>query len=857
MKLILTYTLSLILFSGSIKSYSQEKINKPLLLHYTATASVATKKGSVDTARPLDQLVIVGAPAQNVYVTDGAGKKYIALQLNPTGIFTVGGCLGKHTVYFIDKKGASKPAFTFIVTAETTINDGGYYKEMFDLFYKGMWRSPGKIGSTTWNGKQYHFFVPWGLDHNHTMKGLKYFNGQGAEFVDLCREAQREDGMIWSFVQHDPNSDYYLTRDKYTGYTKKIGDKIFVRQPTENHNEYIFVNSIYQCWQASGDTAWMKKNLIAAAKALNYSMKDPARWSQRYGLLKRVYTIDSWDFQVEDEYLPDLGITNSMIVDPVKSKFGVFFGDNTGYITACFELAEMFEQAGNTSDANKFRSRGNDLKQRLDKLSWNGHFYTHFIDEDSSVHRNLGVDEKSQIAQSNAYSLNREIDSQQKKRIIETYLDLQNKLPTGSPGEWYAIYPPFQKGFGQHGDIWQYMNGGVGGHVAGELARGAFDAGYEKYGAGILNRLFELGKKYDGKIYFAYTGAMLPPPPAPVYKPLDISAYATMDFWDKGSNEAKPWMLSKRKGDDLHQLPVGHQTFKNIPFNIIDPEKNNRKAVVAVSHSNGFPSSINIPVNDTAASIYLLHTSSKPGSENVVGNVTFLYADGTKRNNYIIYDKHLTYWWFSQLKTDHSGIAWYGKNDVSEGVGLSWCAIDNPYPKKQITNIILEAPADNGIYTVLGLTLSNQPHYVPVNPVSFGGPDNWAAATAMAALVEGLAGVKNSPATQAFSSPLISPRWINTASDDVAVTIRYEASNGYVSYHYKNNPVKKQIELATTGSGNKMVYHIQLPEPIKNARCVVLENNKPVPYKITTIENTAYADFVLTDNHPAKIIISY
>jgi hypothetical protein len=32
----------------------------------------------------------------------------------------------------------------------------------------------------------------------------------------------------------------------------------------------------------------------------------------------------------------------------------------------------------------------------------NGHFFTHFIDEDPSVKRNLGVDEKSQISQSNA-----------------------------------------------------------------------------------------------------------------------------------------------------------------------------------------------------------------------------------------------------------------------------------------------------------------------------------------------------------------------------------------------------------------------------------------------------------------------
>lgn len=112
----------------------------------------------------------------------------------------------------------------------------------------------------------------------------------------------------------------------------------------------------------------MQKNLAAAAKALDYTTNDAARWSKRFGLLKRVYTIDSWDFQVEDEYLPDLGITNSMILDPVKSKFGVFFGDNTGYISACYELAEMFEESGRTAEANKYRSRGDDLKKDLINL---------------------------------------------------------------------------------------------------------------------------------------------------------------------------------------------------------------------------------------------------------------------------------------------------------------------------------------------------------------------------------------------------------------------------------------------------------------------------------------------------------
>ena len=813
--------------------------------------------GNPGQVRPLDELLVTNAKGNTLVVIDGAGKEYFRAAVRPVVTFTAGGALGSHTVRTIDQKGKPTDLFRFNLDARTSIDDGGYYKNMFDLVYRGLEGSPADGSEVMWNGKTYRYFVPWILDHCQTMKGQKYFKGYGAELVDLLRETQREDGMIYSFVQYMDNADYFLTRDKFTGYSKKIGDRVFVRQPTENHPEYLYVNTIYQCWKADGNDAWMQKNLASAAKALNYALYDPARWSKRFGLLKRVYTIDSWDFAVEDEYLPDIGITNSMIIDPVKSKFGIFFGDNTGYITACDELAEMYTHAGSGKEAQTFRGRAQELSDRLNRLSWNGHFFTHFIDEDSTVIRKLGVDEKSQLAQSNAYSLNRAIQPDQKKAILETYLHLKNNLPAGSPGEWYSIYPPFQKGFGRHNDLWQYMNGGVGGHVAGELALGAYTSGYEKYGTDILHRLFELGKKYDHKIWFAYTGAMLPAPAPPVFKTLDLAPYANMDHWDQGSDSAFTWMNAQRKGDDLRNLPVGEQILAGIRFRVIDPAKNKRKSVVAVSRQKGFPGAVEIPVNDTAGAVYLLHTSTKPTSENVAGAVVFIYADGTRRVHYMIMDKQLTYWWFSALKTDYSGIAWYGKNEVTEGAGLSWCAIDNPEPGKVIQKIVLQSPEDSGIYTVLGISLSDKTHHVPVKPTSFGGPDNWAAAIAMSALVEGLAGVTNAPGAQAYSTAWVAPRWASSKTDSVQVCIRYAASNAYVAYQYHHYPKEKLIKLVLTGGGEAMQGHILLPEAARSVLSVS-KDGKALLFRLSsTPEGARYVDFTMGDALPATVIIQY
>ena len=84
-----------------------------------------------------------------------------------------------------------------------------------------------------------------------------------------------------------------------------------------------------------------ERNLDCAARALDYCVTDTVRWSKRFQLLKRPYCIDSWDFQVDDEYTPDAPLSPTMVIVPGKTKFGIFFGDNTGYYEACNQLAEM------------------------------------------------------------------------------------------------------------------------------------------------------------------------------------------------------------------------------------------------------------------------------------------------------------------------------------------------------------------------------------------------------------------------------------------------------------------------------------------------------------------------------------
>ncbi|MFH0756771.1 MAG: hypothetical protein V2B15_05755 [Bacteroidota bacterium] len=621
---------------------------------------------------PLDELTVVCNTNGILSVTDGAGREYLHCKAGQEIPFKAGGSLGKHTIALRDTENKVLATGSFHVNAETGIDDHGKFSELFKLLHKGMLvYSPEGYSEINWNGKPYRYFVHWVLDNNNTMMGMKYFSPYSGDLVDLFRETQEPDGRIWSFVNTSNESDYFETAYTPINCFRKDKDAFFVRQPNENHVEYNYVNMMYQHWKASGDTGWMKKNLDCAARALDYCVTDSVRWSKRFQLLKRPYCIDSWDFQVDDEYTPFAYISPTMVLVPGKTKYGVFFGDNTGYYDACNQLAEMFSYAGLNDQSAIYSQRGKEILDRLIALSWNGKFFTHFIDEDPTVVRKLGVDEKSQIAQGNMYSVNRGLPHEMDVEIIKTYLRLKENLPVGSPGEWYAIYPPFEKGFGTHNAKWQYMNGGVAGHGAGELARGAYENGYEDYASDILYRLLDLGQKYGDRIWFSYTGSVPPPPAKANFKPVDLTSLANMDLWDKGGLGSFPWMNDGREGNDMRGLPTGDQVFHDIPFKVTDPDQNQRKAALAVSVLTGFPRQAEVMINDSAKTVYLLHSSSDNIPGNVAGSISFIYTDGTEASQYLMKGKEVTNWWFSSLKNGPVGCGMVGtQSGQHQGWGL-------------------------------------------------------------------------------------------------------------------------------------------------------------------------------------------
>jgi hypothetical protein len=142
------------------------------------------------------------------------------------------------------------------------------------------------------------------------------------------------------------------------------------------------------------------------------------------------------------------------------------------------------------------------------------------------------------------------------------------------------------------------------------------------------------------------------------------------------------------------------------------------------------------------------------------------------------------------------------------------------------------------------------------SPVSFGGPDNWAAATAMAAMIEGLAGVKDGPLSGTLSRPVLAPRWDLGEARSIRATVRYAASAGYVAYHFTHRPDSREIGLIVTGGGKQILCHVPLPPGAREP--VSLEvDGKAMPPRMATVGHSAYVDFTLDNAHPSTVRVIY
>ena len=338
----------------------------------------------------------------------------------------------------------------------------------------------------------------WIRDHVHVMKATRHWERELKSFLDFIIQTQREDGQYYELIkQLDDVHWSFVNEDCYIKYPE---DSVaLVRLELEADIEYLVVEGATYLYKTTGDDEWLQSVLPKLEKGIDYITSDKKRWDEKHGLVKRAFTIDTWDFT----NLPDTG-TNRRIQEG-RTPMSIMHGDNSGVYQAMNQLAWFNRRFGNEEKALSWERRAEALKQNMFKHLWNGKFFMHQLHLD---HDGLDTLERERLSLSNPYDMNRGVtDLAQSRSIIQEYIDRKQK--TNIFAEWFTIDPPYEK-FHNY-PVGKYVNGAVSPFAAGELAKAAFNNGYEEYGWDIIQRFITMVER-DGAAYFLYDTDSKPQP---------------------------------------------------------------------------------------------------------------------------------------------------------------------------------------------------------------------------------------------------------------------------------------------------------------------------------------------------------
>lgn len=341
------------------------------------------------------------------------------------------------------------------------------------------------VKKVTLDGKERTMFVSWIRDHVHTMKAYKYWEKDMGSYLDFFMGRQTPKGMYFDYWESykDKNvGQLYFNNcfDNEFYFVDVENQNFFFRMPIEADLEYLLVEGVYTNWLTSGDKAFLNQWLPTLVKGMNYEMPDPLRWSSKNLMVKRPYSIDTWDFFSQHDSLKEVDRMLGHIGNTLQTPKGIMHGDNSGMFQSCKQLALLFEVTDQPGLAKEWDLQGELFRQRLNNVCWNGKYYSHFVPEEP-VPSHIKTDPIHTIGLSNTYSINRGAPTMEMAAsIIKTYQEIGEKTRSESVAPWFGIYPPIAPHFGNY-PVGEYMNGAVLPLVGGELAKAAFLNGFEVY----------------------------------------------------------------------------------------------------------------------------------------------------------------------------------------------------------------------------------------------------------------------------------------------------------------------------------------------------------------------------------------
>lgn len=158
-------------------------------------------------------------------------------------------------------------------------------------------------------------------------------------------------------------------------------------------------------------------------------------------------------------------------------------------------------------------------------------------------------------------------------------------------------------------------------------------------------------------------------------------------------------------------VPVGLQTFRGIPFQIIDPVQNDGLSFVVLKghHQSEFPEAVSIPAGHLkAAELFFLHTCLWGGTapDIKIGEYDIIYDDGQVTVIPLHVGLEISNFWYAD-DTSVSFVGWWNKYK-NAGMGLSIFPWKNPSPNKAIQTILFKSAGKMPVPILFAVTAADQ-----------------------------------------------------------------------------------------------------------------------------------------------------
>jgi len=186
---------------------------------------------------------------------------------------------------------------------------------------------------------------------------------------------------------------------------------------------------------------------------------------------------------------------------------------------------------------------------------------------------------------------------------------------------------------------------------------------------------------------------------------LDLRSVVNMDFKDDIAGDGKGGWFDQGS-NDFANMPIGRQVLAGVPFQIIDPARNNGKGALILygTSRDYFPrAATGIKVDGPAKYLYFLHTMGWSNNGEVMDYVIH-YRDGSTSRIPVRPGHEIGGWW-GEPQLDNAKIALESHNLQQRCINLQCFRWQNPRPQEPIVSLDVISAGGASVPAIVAITV--------------------------------------------------------------------------------------------------------------------------------------------------------